>query len=303
MIMKHLSKTMRIVFPLLCVVFVLMSCDANKSKVKDVASQFAKAVQTKDNVVIYDLYPDIRTYSSTILADTIDDSGISVEYRKEDSTYLAKFNDQQSLVLKVKGDSITIVDSYNIMKLDSAAYELAAKTGAPVKKLSDVENAKLFDDNSDFIGYLSMLSNAANGNLSYTNGRYSWRGGYYPTVSFDWPVTNNGESEVKGMDYTVKIAYFNRKTSEQVGTSVVDGVDLAPGQSYVFTTFKNELFNLAKKSNIYATLEFAFKNKTKSRMLVDYGSFSGKEYTDYLQWQKEQPIDDIIDEGAEFEGD
>lgn len=264
---------------------IMVSCDSNKGKVKEVAAQFAAAVAAKDKVVINELYPNAKTYSVLQLVDTINADNLEVEYDETDSVYIAKYNDKQKVVFKVTGENdVTIMDSYNILKLDSSAYELAAKVSAPVLKQSDLKNGELFADDSPFMEYLSAkYPNASNGNLYHANGRYSWRGGSYCTVQFDLPVTNGGDASVKGEDYTMEVVYTNRETGERIGTSVENGVDLTPSETYVYTIWKNELFNAAKNSGIYCYVTFKFKNASVSTMLARYGSFTGKEYDEFVK--------------------
>lgn len=274
-------------------VVMLASCDSNKGKVSDMAKQFVEAVQNKDKVTIYELYPNSRAFSNLQLTDSIISKDIDVEYSKEDSVYMAKLNDNQALIVKVEKDSTTnedklvICDSYNVLKLDSACYDLAAKVGAPVKKNSDMLNGELFDNDSEFIAYLSeQYPSAANGNLYTDGGRYSWTGGWSPTLTIMQPITNGGETAVKGEDYSVEFTFFARDTDQQVGTYVQNGWDLAAGETQVMTYFKNDL--LYYKNNLYWNINFNFKNASTATLLDKYGSFTGKEYEDFLKAQSEQ---------------
>lgn len=271
------------------VVMVLSSCDENVSKVKDVAKQFVEGVIAKDKVTIYEMYPNTRIFSNLLLPDTIKVDGIKVEFDKTDSVYVVKLNDKQSLICKIDSGEVRICDSYNVLKLDSLSYDLAAKTGYPVKQLSDMTAGSTFSDEGDFILFLAeKFPSAANGNLSQENGRYSWRGGWYPSVQFDFPVTNHGENEVKGEDYNMECVFYNRETGERIGTSIEAGEDLAPGETKVFVVFKNELFNIANNYGIYCNPIFKFKNASKSSLLIRYGSFTGKEYDEFVKQKKEK---------------
>lgn len=280
-----MRKIKFVAFALLCVLFA--SCDQNKGKVKDVASQFISAVSSKDKVVINDLYPNAKTYSVLQVVDSINSESIEVEYNEKDSVYIAKLNDKQSLVFKVKGENEAIItDSYGVLKLDSAAYELAAKTSAPVTKQSDMINGKLFSDEGDFISYLSeQYPNAANGNLYHSHGKYSWQGGWYPNVTIEAPVTNGGNANIKGEDYSIEFIFTRSDTGERVGTEVVSGVDIAGTETYVFHIYKKELYYYANNRILGWSTTFKFKNASTSTMLAKYGSFTGKEYDEFVKVQ------------------
>lgn len=274
---------------LFLIAILFASCDANKSKVSELAKKYVQAVNEKDKITINELYPENKSFACLVGVDTIKAEKISVEYNKADSVYIAKLNEKQSLVFKSVGkENLQICDSYGILQLDSACYELAVKTGAPINKNSDITNGRMFSDDGDFILYLAeQFPSAINGNLYESNGRYSWQGGWFPTVSFDFPITNGGNILVKGKDYTIEIIYTNRKTGERVGTSTEPGGTLAPGETHVFNVYKNELFKIASTDGLYAYVSFTFKNASTAVMLAKYASLTGKEYNEF-QEQLEQ---------------
>lgn len=272
-------------FALLCM--LMASCDSSKDKVKEAALQFVSAVSSNDKVAVNDLYPNARVYPVLKLVDTIPSEDIEVEYVEADSVYVAQLNANQSLVFRFAGeDSLTIVDSYNVMKLDSTAYELAAMTSAPVKKQSDMTNGEMFSDGSDFIQFLAESKpNALNGNLAFYGGRYSWTGGWSPSVTIESPIQNIGERAVEGKDYTIEFSFCTQDTGEHVGTDVSNGWDLAAGETQVIYLYKNNLYYYAKDRNLNWTVTFKFKNATNSTMLAKYGSFTGNEYGEFLKEQ------------------
>ena len=285
----------------LCVSMV--SCDSNKGKVEDFARQFISAVSTNDKIAINEMYPSVRTYKVLHLVDSIESKNIEVEYNPTDSIYVAKLNDSQSLVIRVNGENeLTIMDSYNILKLDDGAYELAVATSAPVKKQSDLLNGELFsydvDESYSFIAYLSNTHSAAmQGNLFEHDTFYSWgrKDGNYE-VKFETPVTNYGQKKVSANDYSIEIAYMLRSTGQLCGVSVVDGVDLAPGETHIFTTIKEELYKYAAEKNLSWKVYYRFKNLSTAGVLAKYGDFSGNEYEEYLAWKEDALSDDSSDE-------
>jgi hypothetical protein len=182
------------------------------------------------------------------------------------------------------------------LKLDSLSYDLAAKTGYPVKQLSDIAKGRAFSDDSDFIIFLSeKYPSAASGNLTAVSGYYRWgrnNGNWY--MDFDTTISNYGENPVKGEDYFVEISYYRNDTGTRISTTDIEkGVDLAPGESYVYTTSHPELFNYNPKngsegSGIFWRQTIKFKNASTTTMLNKYGSFTGKEYEEFVAQQKEK---------------
>ena len=64
---------------------------------------------------------------------------------------------------------------------------------------------------------------------------------------------------------------------------MLEGVDLAPEETYVFFTSKNELYHYALERNIYMKVHFQFRNISKAGMLAKYGSFFGDEYKEWRE--------------------
>lgn len=271
-------------FTLVLLSVLMASCDENKSKVKEVATQFVSAVVSKDKVVINEMYPNAKTYSVLQIVDSINSESVEVEFNEKDSIYIAKLNDKQSLVFKVKGENEAIItDSYGVLKLDSAAYELAAKTSAPVTKQSDMTNGKLFSDEGEFIQYLSERNpGAPYGNLYESNGSYSWSNGM---VTIESTITNAGNTKILGEDYSFEYIFYTKDTGERVGTEIVEGVDIAGNETYVFNIYRSDLYYYAFYRNLTWQATFRSKNSSRSTMLAKYGSFTGKEYDEFVKQQ------------------
>lgn len=286
---------------------VLSSCDENVKKVEEVAKQFVEGVNTKDKVLIYEMYPNSRNFSNLQFPDTIKVEGLKVEFDETDSVYLAKLNDKQTLVCIFDSAGIKISDSYNVLKLDSACYDLAAKTGFPVKQMSDMTVGKMFSDEGDFMFFLQgKYPSVVFGNLSSTPSYYSWgrnNGSWF--MIFESTVTNNSENPVKGEDYFVEISYFRGDTGTSLGsTDIEKGVDLAPGESFVYKTNHPAFFqynpnNGSVGCGVTWRIDIKFKNASKAVMLSKYGSFTGKEYEEFLNMTKENENkpDSLLEKG------
>jgi hypothetical protein len=267
------------------------SCDANKGKVADLAEKFIQAIEENDKIQLYEIYPNVRQMEVVEFPKSVGDD-IDVEFDETDSVYIAKFNDKQSLIVKKYGeDKFQIIDSYQVFKLDSLTYELAAKVGAPVKSKSDLWNAKYFDDDSHFISWLGYNSSKI---ISTDNGYY-WSNG-----RIEERVTNHSKHSFGWDEYSIQYEFKNRKTGEIVATHTVTGSSLAPGESYTESFRKEGLSYYASRSLLsWGSSKIVFKEKYQAHAYAKFGEFKGDEYSrhvnryahgiDTWQWLEDMP--------------
>lgn len=272
------------------------SCDANKGKVADLAEKFIQAIEENDKIQLYEIYPNVRQMEVVEFPKSVGDD-IDVEFDETDSVYIAKFNDKQSLIVKKYGeDKFQIIDSYQVFKLDSLTYELAAKVGAPVKSKSDLWNAKYFDDDSHFIDWLGSNSGKI---ISTDNGRYTWWGSGRTEITER--VTNHSKYNFGWDEYSIQYEFKNWKTGEIIGTHTKTGPSLAPGESQTIEFRKDALYNTARKSQLTwgSGGKIVFKEKYQAHAFAKYGEFKGDEYDrhvnryahgiDAWQWLEDMP--------------
>lgn len=262
------------------------SCDKNIGKIEAIAEKFAISVNNKDKVDIYYINPICRTYKYMNLPTMLNTDGINVEFNEEDSTYHAKYTDSQYLVFKVKGeDSYEIIDSYGILSLDSATYELAAQLGVPVKHKSDLYNAKLFnEDDSPFLEWIkNEYKEVTKIYLGISNGYYTWYGGRC-AVQIENKITNNGTNPVYGEDYSVEYSFMRtkgRKDNDIKPTHIAQGVDLLPGESRNISFYMDETYGWAVKKNLTWHTKIVIKMPIVETLLK-YGDFKGDEYDRFI---------------------
>ena len=270
----YLNKVMKKSFYFLSAIFAclfLVSCDANKGKVADMAEKFIKAVSEKDKVTVYQLYPALRNMDLLVFPTTLPDD-IDVEFDETDSVYVAKLGDEKSLIVEVYGeDKLQIIDSYKVFKLDSLTYELAAKVGAPVNSKSDMWNGKYFDDDSHFISWLGSNS----GKILSTDNGYYWSNG-----RIEERVTNHSKHSFGWDEYSIQYEFKNKKTGEIVGTHTVTGSSLAPGESYTESFRKEGLVYYASRKILTwgSGGKIVFKEKYQAHAYAKFGEFKGDEY-------------------------
>ena len=288
MITPNMNTLKILAIPMLLALFA--SCDKTKSNIAEFTKQFVEAANENDKVKMYEMYPMCRKYSCLELAKNLNADDIDVEYIDSDSVYVAKLNDKQSLIVKTIGkDTLEISDSYGVFKLDSISYELAAKTGAPVNKQSDMANGKIFDEDGNFIsGCLvlmkSLVNHAPQGNLYYEGGVYQWRrrGGNSYVAIFQ-PIRNAGKHDIKGEDYRILFTFTDANDTEFCKESI-DGVDISSGETRTIEFHNEETFSVAQQYALHWTVTFHFKNMSKAAMLLKYGTFCGTEYDTFTTW-------------------
>lgn len=255
---------------------IFTSCDKNISKIKEIAENFATSVNNNDKISAYDIYPHCRTYNHMNLADSMCTEDIDVEFNKEDSTYLAKYSDNQYLVFKVNGENAEIIDSYGILSIDSVCYELAAQLGVPVKEKSDLYNAKLFNkDDSRFLNWLEdEYKNATNGNLEFSKGTYTtWAEGW---IIVNQKITNKGRKLISGNEYAIEFSFESKHNENQKAFHIEQGVNLLPGESHVFSFYQ------ALSWDVKWNKKVILKVPTPFEALLKYGEFKGNEYERFL---------------------
>lgn len=260
------------------------SCDGNKGKVEDLATQFVMAYNEGDKAAVYELWPEVKTYENLSMSGTIGSEDISVE--KDDSTgnYIATINEQkqQRLVFAVDSlENIYLIDAYVVFHLDSIASEVALKAGVPVKKMSDVTLAKLMNPESDFI--TDIKTEKGTNNLWANYGAYSWgrnSSGYY--VSMDFNVRNNSSQMVKGSDYFLVVTPRRNSTGDTYNAKTVDGIDIAPGEIREFNVLDPPLYNFASKRDMSYTVEVKYRTESILAFLLNYSTFDGNEYEDFV---------------------
>ena len=269
------------------IILLLSGCDNNKGKIEEKTKQFITAVNDNDKASIYDLYPTAKNYSNMEMVETIDDGEVDVE--KNDSTghYIASINNNRSqkLVFSVdENQNIVICDSYGILQLEESSSELALSAGVPLKKISDDEISKLMDEESLFIKYLKEQNySAEHGTLYEAPGTYSWGTRYgTPYVTFNINIQNSGDKYVSGSDYYIEVDL--QRSSTPLGYANIktcDGVGLAPGERHVFTIDEPAMYRYAVNKDVKWTCTIKYKRDSIIQSLIDYGDFSGKEYSEF----------------------
>ena len=278
------TKQLTVLFVIVVAGLATTSCDSNKGKVEELATQFVTAYNEGDKASVYELWPDVKNYENLSMSGAINSEDISVE--KDDSTdnYIATINKQKKQRLVFSVDStgvISLIDTYGVFRLDSLSSEVAMKAGVPLKMLSDVTLAKLMNPQSDFIRDLKHENGTHNLWANY--GAYSWGhngSGYY--VSMDFTIRNNSSQTVKGSDYYLIITPKQTSTGIVYNTKTVDGVDIAPGEMREFNVVDPPLYNCASNRDLGYNVEINYRSESVFDFLLKYGTFSGKNYEDFM---------------------
>ena len=118
-------------------------------EVRQFVEQFAKAVETGDNLVIRDLYPDCN---ADLLVFKYDKNNIQIE-RKENEWIVKEENDVMLIIVKNEDNTIKIKESYGIFSYPDSLLTIAKTTGWYDKNLNDIQNAERLSDGG-FIKWL-----------------------------------------------------------------------------------------------------------------------------------------------------
>ena len=262
------------------------SCDSHKSAAKQCAETFAKAINEGDNVTLFDVYPALINQKDLDIVSNISLEGMQVEAISGDSLYEVKLANEVTLVVAADGDGMTIVDSHKVLHMPEYCVELAGKTGVPLKKLSDRTVSELFDEESNYIQFLSNedFATTNNLNISISNGRYSWTQNFGNfTCVMTNNITNNGKKKVSGSDYEVEHIICNKKDFTELLRVTTYGRDLEPGETTMTTDDIRNLFSVAKASNLTWSSNVKLK-RSKTQILAKYGNFKGDEYKRYKEY-------------------
>ena len=271
----------------------LSSCDSNKSTVEDLTNQFIAAVKEGDKATVYDIYPAAKQYQDLSLPDSIEKGELDIQKSEKDSTYTVSIkNTRMSKIIFKSTDNKTfkIVNTFSVLQLDSVSNELALKTGVPIKKIPDLELGKLMLESSEYMSYIiNKYANNMSLSLITETGNYAWRRdatGFHCTINQS--IRNTGTDLVKGSDYSIEITVYQTSTGDKKTKKVHQGVDLASGESYIFSDDIPELFRFACNKDLSWNTNIIGKNQDSVKESLLYKiEFNGQEYEEYLKAKKE----------------
>lgn len=265
----------------------LMSCDSKKNKVEELANQFITAVNNQDKATIYHIYPNAKNVENMTFPKNIQAGDITIE--KNDTGYYVaniKNDRQQRLVFKVIDENnISLVESFSVLQLDSAATELAIKTGVPLKQMSDIQLSELFNEEGRYITILNKLyADATNGNLKSGDGAYTASRNYGGSVSITQLIRNAGTVSIKAEEYNVEFYFYSPNGYSPSTKQIESGVDLEPGEGYTYhLTLDGGYVNACYAQDFGWKVSFVYKNTSPITTLLKYVKFTGKEYDAYIE--------------------
>ncbi len=263
----------------------MISCNSKKSEVKAFTKKFISAVNEKDRLTVYDMYPSCKDLAE-LLPETLDGKKIKVDVDNKTKTYVVSINPEREQRIVVKSSNngkLQIDDSYGVFKVDSNERELAVRLGVPIKQLSDREYAYVMHKDSAFMQHLGIkFWDELHGNLSQESGYWSWGrdvGGWY--MRFYKTIKNKGSVAVSGENYNVEFKLNDYSNNGVSTTKVVPGVDLAPNESHEFMINAPEFYKAANNKTFRGEVIIRFKNMSKAEMLLKYATLMGDEYNNF----------------------
>ncbi|MDD7190688.1 MAG: hypothetical protein SO442_02045 [Prevotella sp.] len=284
------TRTIQFFLLLLCC-FAFTACDSNKSKIEEKAKQFTEALKTKDVATIYDMYPNSKLANHMMLTTNVAPGDLEVVKDEATGNYTANFKNarDQKLIFKVTGkDTYQIIDSYGFFDIEPLYSDLAVKSGVPLKKLSDQKLKELFKDGGPF---LSFIKNKYGGltdiNLYFYDGIWTSLNNW-TSLQIQHNVRNDGDFPVKGSDYDVVFNFYDTDGVAPQSSKTLDGVDLAPGESFTYTFQINSYLSTAYNHTLAWTVYFNQKGGGTMKDIMKKAKFTGQEYSEFLQQQTKE---------------
>lgn len=284
------TRTIQLFLLLLCC-FAFTACDSNKSKIEEKVKQFTEALKTKDVATIYDMYPNSKLANHMTLTTNVAPGDLEVVKDEVTGNYTANFKNarDQKLIFKVTGkDTYQIIDSYGFFDIEPLYSDLAVKSGVPLKKLSDQKLKELFKDGGPF---LSFIKNKYGGltdiNLYFYDGMWTSMNNW-TSLQIQHNVRNDGDFPVKGSDYDVVFNFYDTDGVAPQSSKTMDGVDLAPGESFTYTFQINSYLSTAYNHTLAWTVYFNQKGGGTMKDIMKKAKFTGQEYSEFLQQQTKE---------------
>lgn len=284
------TRTIQLFLLLLCC-FAFTGCDSNKSKIEEKVKQFTEALKTKDVATIYDMYPNSKLANHMTLTTNVAPGDLEVVKDEATGNYTANFKNarDQKLIFKVTGkDTYQIIDSYGFFDIEPLYSDLAVKSGVPLKKLSDQKLKELFKDGGPF---LSFIKNKYGGltdiNLYFYDGMWTSLNNW-TSLQIQHNVRNDGDFPVKGSDYDVVFNFYDTDGVAPQSSKTMDGVDLAPGESFTYTFQINSYLSTAYNHTLAWTVYFNQKGGGTMKDIMKKAKFTGQEYSEFLQQQTKE---------------
>lgn len=285
------TRTTIQLFLLLLCCFAITACDSNKSKIEEKTKQFTEALKTKDVATIYDMYPNSKLANHMTLTTNVAPGDLEVVKDEATGNYTANFKNarDQKLIFKVTGkDTYQIIDSYGFFDIEPLYSDLAVKSGVPLKKLSDQKLKELFKDGGPF---LSFIKNKYGGltdiNLYFYDGIWTSMNNW-TSLQIQHNVRNDGDFPVKGADYDVVFNFYDTDGVAPQSSKTMDGVDLAPGESFTYTFQINSYLRTAYNHTLAWTVYFNQKGGGTMKDIMNKAKFTGQEYNDFLKQQAKE---------------
>lgn len=281
-------KIKNIITIVLVALLGLSSCDSNKSKVEELTNKFATAVKSNDVATIYDMYPDAKQMENLKLPNGIVMADIDVTKDETTGFYVANIKnsrDQKLIFKPIDKENFQIADSYSLFDIDKQFSDLAVSTGIPLKKLSDLKLNSLLQENSDFIKFLKKkYGGLTDIKLTSFDGVYNCT---YDWVDVEQNIRNDGNFPVKGKDYDVVFRFKDNDGISASSTKTMEGVDLAPGETFTYTFQLNGYSSSARDHALTWSVKFNQKGGTSLKDILKKAKLTGSEYTEFEQQAKE----------------
>lgn len=143
----------------------------------------------------------------------------------------------------------------------------------------------LLKEDGDFIKFLKKKYGGLT-DLKLTNfdGVYNCT---YSWVNIEQNIRNDGKFSVKGNDYDVVFRFKDNDGLAAPSTKTMEGVDLAPGETFTYAFQLNGYSNSARNHALTWSVKFNQKGGTSLKDILKKAKLTGSEYTEFEQQDKE----------------
>ncbi len=281
-------RVIKIIFNFILLLGVLSSCDENKSKTKEIAIQFAEAVNAHDKATVFELFAESKDMPNMTIVENVDVESIEVEYDDSLKEYIVSYGNDRKQSIEIYKDSANvfkIIDTYHIFNLDSVVYELALKTGVPVNDYSDIHLCDLMKEGSNFINQISSGNNFDD-ILKIESYSFDWE--RYESSPYLYVIINNkSKSALTGEDYKIELFLYHQFTNTNYLTLVADGKDINPGGRERIKVLCDGIEEVGDiNNNTYIKYRFSRNKISFYEQLLKYGDWNGKEYELFVNVNK-----------------
>lgn len=287
------NSTVRLV-PIALVLLMFFSCNKN-GEVKQFMADFSTAIANKDRATIEKMYPDAAKADS--LALDFDAENAQIETLDDGSIKVVLGEGKEISIIKNKGEEgLKIKDSHGVFAYPQDKMTFATKTGWYDKTLDDSHNADRLADTLFVSWVQASLVKIIDSSVKEKHISIYMNSEETDLCTYTVTVENNTDKEIRGNDYTISVKEswcewedgwadlsFKERKYPKSAKKTLTGKPIPAKGTATYTwsrRFEGGHHYGCCDYSIQSTLNYIPKTPYLS------GSFTGKEYENYLKTKK-----------------